>query len=62
MLIVGVLRERELTVKRTTTLIRERRDTIKRTFTLIREFESDDERLEAYVYAYTRVRERRREC
>jgi hypothetical protein len=77
--IVGVLRERELTVKRTTTLIRERRDTIKRTITLIRGFESDDEsfeneseytdrgrtsrarvndeRLEAYVYAYTRVRE-----
>jgi hypothetical protein len=44
--IVGVLRERELTVKRTTTLIRERRDTIKGTFTLIREFESDGESVE----------------
>jgi hypothetical protein len=44
--IVGVLRERELTVKRTTTLIRERRDTIKCTITLIRGFESDDESFE----------------
>ena len=55
--IVGVLRERELTVKRTTTLIRERRDTIKRTITLIRGFESDDESFENESDSLERVSE-----
>jgi len=55
--IVGALRERELTVKRTTTLIRERRDTIKRTITLIRGFESDDESFENESDSLERVSE-----